>query len=198
MNARGEFSLFHIVWLINLKYNNNWYYADNHLIGTSKDSILDGNKDNINIHFPGPQVLGWAACKCPLYCPGPLQHTDLFCIVHWTQLYILTDRMGPLTPGLFLSATPTSQVMTAWLKQTCITCDDCMTPTDLHNKWWLHDSNRPRSFLASSPFPRIQSKIHIRKGRIQSFLPYSPAPQMNHLSIRCGITPNDALAAQRT
>ncbi len=52
MNARGEFRLFHIVWLINLKYNNNQYYADNHLIGTPKDSILDGNKDNINIHFP--------------------------------------------------------------------------------------------------------------------------------------------------
>ncbi len=28
-------------------------------------------KDNINIHFPAPQVLGWAACKCPLHCPGP-------------------------------------------------------------------------------------------------------------------------------
>jgi hypothetical protein len=92
-------------------------------MSTPKDSILDGNKDNINIHYPGPQVLGWAACKCPLHCPGPsllkaasrlspqypgrseggwvlrvegagpcsmwakqgtsLQHTDLFCIVHW-------------------------------------------------------------------------------------------------------------------
>ena len=52
-------------------YNSNQYYADNHLIGTPKDSILDGNKDNINIHYPGPQVLGWAACKCPLHCPGP-------------------------------------------------------------------------------------------------------------------------------
>jgi hypothetical protein len=34
-----------------------------------------------------------------------LQHTDLICIVQWTQLYILTNRLGPLTPGLFPSAT---------------------------------------------------------------------------------------------
>ncbi len=32
-----------------------------------------------------------------------LQHTNLSCIVQWAQLYILTDRMGPLTPDLFLS-----------------------------------------------------------------------------------------------
>ncbi len=30
-----------------------------------------------------------------------LQHTDFSCIVHWAQLYILMDRMGPLTPDLF-------------------------------------------------------------------------------------------------
>jgi hypothetical protein len=37
----------------------------------SKDSILDGNKDNINIHYPGSQDLGRAGCKCPLHCPHP-------------------------------------------------------------------------------------------------------------------------------
>jgi hypothetical protein len=52
----------------------------------SKDSILDGNKDNINIHFPGPQILGWAACKCPLHCPGP-------------SLLKAASRLSPQVPG---------------------------------------------------------------------------------------------------
>jgi hypothetical protein len=58
MNARGEF-VFSMLWLIKPKiYNNNQYYADNHLIiiciSIPKDSIAAGReiKNNSNIHFP--------------------------------------------------------------------------------------------------------------------------------------------------
>ncbi len=34
-----------------------------------------------------------------------LQHTDSSCIAHWTQLYILLDRMGLLTPDFSPSGT---------------------------------------------------------------------------------------------
>jgi hypothetical protein len=64
------------------------YYADNHLIGTPRGSILDGNKDNINIHFLGPQVPGWAACKCPLHCLGP-------------SLLKAASRLSPHYPGRY-------------------------------------------------------------------------------------------------
>jgi hypothetical protein len=111
-----------------------------------KDSITGWEiKNNITYTLQGPQVLGWAACKCPLHCPGlsllrdtsrlspqcqadkrgggcpgwrgsgpcliwakqgtSLHHTDFSCIAHWTQLYILMDWMGPLTPDSSLSGT---------------------------------------------------------------------------------------------
>jgi hypothetical protein len=38
-----------------------------------KDSVLLDEKHRtiFTDTLQGPQVLGWAACKCPLHCPGP-------------------------------------------------------------------------------------------------------------------------------
>ncbi len=57
MNARGENCLFHDVVNQTQKYNNNQYFADNHLIiiwvSIPKVSITGGEiKNNINVHFP--------------------------------------------------------------------------------------------------------------------------------------------------
>jgi hypothetical protein len=65
-----------IMWLIKpKKYNNNQYYAKNHLGGGGmfqKTVLLDEKLRTLFMYtLQGPQVLGWAARECPLHCPDP-------------------------------------------------------------------------------------------------------------------------------
>jgi hypothetical protein len=74
MNAHLEV-IYSMMWLIKpKKYNNNQYYAVNHLGRRSKGQyywMRNGEQYLYTYTLQGPQVLGWAACKCPLHCPGP-------------------------------------------------------------------------------------------------------------------------------
>ncbi len=50
----------------------------------------------------GGRCAGWRGSgPCSIWAKQStsLQHIDFSCIAHWAQLYILMDRMEPLTPG---------------------------------------------------------------------------------------------------
>ncbi len=65
--------IYSMMWSIKAKkYNNYQYYADNHLGKHSKRQYYWMRYKEQYLHtLQGPQVLGWAACECPLHCPGP-------------------------------------------------------------------------------------------------------------------------------